>query len=150
MTHKELVDAGAVWLTKQANSYYRCQYAVKEFRYAGCEEPDVFGIRSGGTVLIEVKVSRRDYLKDKQKPHRCNTNGLGNSKFYLCPQGLIKPEELAESWGLLYFHDGKITVIKQPVYQNAPNSRDEISLMYSILRRLTRPGILNKSFNPAN
>jgi hypothetical protein len=42
-------------------------------------------------------------LADKRKPHRSgDVLGLGRWRYYMCPQNLIKPEELPEKWGLLY------------------------------------------------
>jgi len=34
--------------------------------------------------------------------------GLGVYRFYLCPVGLIQPEELPPKWGLLYAENGKV------------------------------------------
>lgn len=143
MTHTELVNIGAEWLTKKApNTYLKCQYAVKEFSYAGRESPDVFGIRSGKTVLIEVKVSRSDFFADKRKVFRKNSFlGIGQQRYYLTPIGLIKPSEIGE-WGLLECSEsGKIKITKQSEYFEA-HRNNEMDLMYSILRRLSKPCIL--------
>lgn len=142
MKHKELVDIGAKWLTTIAPNFdLKCQYAVKEFVFAGLESPDIFGIRSGNTVLIEVKVSRSDFLADKKKPHRAHDfDGLGQFRYYLCPSGLIRPDELTK-WGLLEFSEGKITIAKKSdFFETQRNS--EMNLMYSILRRITKPGVM--------
>ena len=46
--------------------YNRCSYVVIELEHVG-ECPDVWGVSSGQTQLIEVKVSRSDFLADKKK-----------------------------------------------------------------------------------
>lgn len=53
-----------------------------------------------GTVLVECKVTRSDFLADKAKPHR-HVGGIGNWRYYMAPEGLISPEELPEKWGLV-------------------------------------------------
>ena len=53
-----------------------------------------------GTVLVECKVSRSDFLADKAKPHR-HVGGIGNWRYYMAPEGLISPNELPEKWGLV-------------------------------------------------
>lgn len=52
-------------------------------------------------MLVEVKVSRSDFLRDKHKPHR-HTGGLGDFRYYMCPEGMIKIEDLPDRWGLLW------------------------------------------------
>lgn len=53
-----------------------------------------------GTVLVECKVSRADFLADKAKPHR-HAGGVGNWRYFLAPEGLIAPDELPAKWGLV-------------------------------------------------
>lgn len=53
--------------------------------------------------LIETKISRADFLKDKEKEFRKNPEqGMGDYRYFACPTGLIKPEELPDKWGLIY------------------------------------------------
>lgn len=141
-SHKELVAIGAEWLTRKTRDWrLKCQFAVTEFVYSGWESPDIFGIRSGKSVLIEVKVSRQDFLADKKKPFRVNDfDGLGQQRYFLVPKGLVKPEETGR-WGLLEFLDGKITISKES--ETFDTRRDsEMNLMYSIMRRLCKPGVI--------
>ncbi|MBF4281049.1 adenylosuccinate synthase, partial [Vibrio anguillarum] len=85
-----------------------CHVAVSEFPtgYTG-EIPDAIGFRAhteylSGSVVCEVKVSRGDFLADAKKPHRNGeVLGVGQHRFYFAPQGLIKPDELPEGWGLV-------------------------------------------------
>ena len=79
-----------------------------ELNVIGVENPDVWGYDGYSTVVIEVKVSHSDFLADQKKYWRNvePENQLGNNRWYLCPEGIIKPNELPDGWGLLYW-DGK-------------------------------------------
>ncbi len=137
MTHKELVDYGAEWLTKSApNTYLRCSYAVKELKTLSVEEPDIFGFRSGKTVLIEVKVSRADFLAESKKICRHKFfDGIGMNRYYLCPEGLIQWDEVG-NWGLLWYSGEGIRIVKKSEWFEGER-RNDIAVMYSIIRRLT-------------
>lgn len=69
------------------------------------ESPDTIGFRPAGcSILFEVKVSRGDYTSDKRKQHRMDpSRGMGDWRFYVCPEGMISPNELPAGWGLFYF-----------------------------------------------
>lgn len=109
MTHKNLCDIAVRWLKKtNSNGGPCCHIAVSEIAggWSG-EIPDAIGFRAAGyddgAIVVEVKVSRSDFLADRNKPHRNGeTIGMGKWRFYLCPEGLIKPEEVPEKWGLVY------------------------------------------------
>ena len=87
--------------------------------------------------MIEVKVGRGDFLRDKKKSFRINPQeGVGEFRYYLCPTGLIKGVELPENWGLLYYNEkGKIEVIKVAERQHA-NLLAERTMLLSMIRRL--------------
>lgn len=110
MTHKELVDAAYRWLTrKDGNCRSAVGFAFKELKSLSDEIPDVIAFNSWESILIECKASRSDFLSDKKKPHR--KKGMGNWRFYCCPTGMIKKEELPERWGLLYVNEaGKVSI----------------------------------------
>lgn len=108
-THQELVERAVKWLRKpHGKGGTGCHVAVSEFPtgYTG-EIPDAIGFRAhtehlGGSVVCEVKVSRGDFLADNKKPHRNGeVLGVGQHRFYVAPQGLIKPDELPQNWGLV-------------------------------------------------
>lgn len=42
-----------------------------------------------------------------EKPH------LGIERFYVCPHGMIKKEEVPENWGLIWYKNGKFRMIKE-------------------------------------
>lgn len=115
--------------------YHRATYVVCELERVG-ECPDVFGFGGTKTQMIEVKVSRSDFLADKKKLWRQNPSyGIGQMRSYLCPAGLIAVEELPAKWGLLYINDkNEIERIKEPEPQES-NTTEEMNLAASILRR---------------
>jgi hypothetical protein len=119
-------------------------YVVCELERSNAESPDIFGFGSALTQLIEVKVSRSDFLSDKHKYWREHPEfGLGQLRSYLCPIGLIKIDELPDKWGLLYLDNEVIIRIKSPEKQIS-NSEQEMNLAASILRR---EGIKSQIFN---
>jgi hypothetical protein len=117
------------------------------------ESPDAFGWGGWTTQLIEVKVSRADFLSDKKKRWRkYPEQGLGAFRSYLCPEGIIKPEDLPDKWGLLYINEkGKIRKIVEPEIQDR-NHGEELQLVTSILRREgINYGVFSyKKYNPTN
>lgn len=123
---------GAKWCKKTASQHgHGCNIAIIE----GCadrENADVIGFRHSspakGSVLIEVKVSRADFLADKKKPHRINPEqGMGKWRYFLCPENLITPKDLERhpKWGLLYgYPSGRIKVIVGPMAEK-PNWKEK-------------------------
>ncbi|MBB3017663.1 hypothetical protein FHR70_000703 [Microvirga lupini] len=95
------------WL-KRANSAGGpgCHVAVSECRSGWTGEvPDAIGFRAAGSyddgsVVVECKTSRADFLADRKKAHR-TTGGCGNWRYFMAPEGLISPDELPPGWGLL-------------------------------------------------
>lgn len=109
MNHRDLCEIGAKFLKRpESANGHGCHFTIVEAACYG-ENPDVFGVRHGlnrngmGTFLLEAKTSRSDFLADRSKPHRANPEqGMGKYRYYICPNDLIKPEELPEKWGLIY------------------------------------------------
>lgn len=72
------------------------------------EVPDAIGFRytgavnslEDGTVLVECKVSRSDFFADSSKPHRYS-GGVGNWRYYMAPEGVIRLDDLPPKWGLI-------------------------------------------------
>lgn len=85
------------------------------------ETPDAMGWRMAGhldgSVVVEVKVSRSDFKADMKKAHRSGDSlGMGNWRYYLCPEGLIVPDDLPEKWGLIYADDkGRVRPVVGPM-----------------------------------
>ena len=73
------------------------------------ETPDVIGWYDGNSFLIECKASRADFLADAKKSFRANPNlGMGDWRFYMCPEGVIQPEELPQHWGLIWIKNDRV------------------------------------------
>ena len=75
MQHSTLVSMGVRWLGQQ------CSVVLCEFATAADETPDVIGwAPEAGSVLIECKISRSDFLGDAKKSVRKNSRaGMGQS-----------------------------------------------------------------------
>jgi hypothetical protein len=160
MTHKELIPIAYKWVLKNAS----CGIAFKEFHTTNMEIPDVLGFNSWSSVLIECKASRADFKKDFKKPFRLSGKGMGQYRFYMCPTGLIKKEELPEKWGLIYVSEkGKATCVVNPIKERGKylaeerrwefdNSferdlKGENAFMYSALRRMHLKGHLEEIYD---
>lgn len=109
-SHRALCYRAACWLV----STKRCQVVMVEKGSAHTAEmPDAIGWRGEESYLIEVKVSRADFLSDAKKPHRADGKGMGMYRYYMAPQGMISPSELPPGWGLIYETDkGSIGTVK--------------------------------------
>ncbi len=106
MTHSDLNQIAKRWLLRaQSAKGPGCKIAFVEVGALGdSERADAWGYRwdwDGGSVLVEVKISRSDFLRDKHKPHR-QAGGLGDFRYYMCPEGVITLDDLPERWGLLW------------------------------------------------
>jgi len=136
MTHTELCLLGAKYMkSKGITKYRKPKYVVVEIESVGIAQPDIYGFGTTLTQQIEVKVSRSDFLKDKKKRHKILGRDVGELRSYLCPENLIKPDELPEGWGLLYVNsENKIIEIIEPKKQNICS--DEIHIICSIMRRV--------------
>jgi hypothetical protein len=138
------VEIGYGWLMKARG----CSFAFKELAALGYEIPDVLGFRDQGTILIECKTSRSDFFADGKKFFRINPKmGMGEYRFYLCPEGMIVKEDLPEKWGLIYAKDGRARMKYNPYAgehtswingfgREERNYRNEWQIMFSALRRL--------------
>jgi len=104
-----LTRAGVKYLLSRMD----CVLVTTEARATGRhhEEPDIFGWGQDGetTILIEVKVSRADFLADGTKPWRKRgVPALGRKRYYLAPAGMIEDHEVPDGWGILdYSHSNK-------------------------------------------
>ena len=111
-------------------------YVAVELNTYAAENTDVWGFNGWSTSVIEVKITHSDFLADKKKYWR-NVEPeyqAGNDRWFLCPDGVIKPEELPEGWGLLYWNGDSITPIVAPKTRLKGCHADMI-ILYSILRR---------------
>lgn len=133
MTHKQAVQRIAKWL--QFNQ--RCLIVATELSTACHETPDAIGFHGHAhSILVEVKVSRADFLADGGKQFRQLPDlGMGDVRYFAAPPGVIKPEDDLEDWGHLEILERQIKVIRKPQAQTA-NKRAEVKLLMSVIRRL--------------
>jgi len=108
-----------------------------EFATPADENPDVIGWAPGaGSVLLECKLSRSDFLKDATKAVRRNPRaGMGQRRYYLCPLDLIQLEDLPPKWGLLWATRGQVIVKREARGHPERNLVAEVRFLSSMLRR---------------
>ena len=112
LTHSKLCQVAVKWLrkVKKQNCKY-CTYPITGSEIAcyngvkWIETPDAIGFNAYSSCVIECKMSRSDFFKDQKKPFRTDGNGMGQKRFFLCTENLIKENELPHGWGLLYVDD---------------------------------------------
>lgn len=108
MTHSELTAIALKWLKRpHSGKGPGCQLAMAEVGgLFGGERCDAYGVRwgwEGGSIVVEAKASRSDFLADRKKPHRNGeVLGLGDYRYYICPEGMITIDDLPDRWGLLW------------------------------------------------
>ena len=111
VSHRELCVIGGKWLRRG----HRCVVVGVEPRsWKTSEHPDAIGWRADGwSVMIEVKVSRADFLADRHKAHRGEgaEYAMGQERWYLTPKGLVQPSEVPEGWGLAEWTGQQVKVV---------------------------------------
>ena len=142
MTHQEIV-AVAMKIVKRRQDGLGAKLAFAELvtECSSRETPDVMGFAGNQTILIECKASRSDFLRDAHKlARRTPEQGMGRYRWYLCPWGIITPEDIPEKWGLIWHvQKSKIEIIKQAEWQNS-NANSERDFLYSVVRRIQESG----------
>lgn len=171
--HSDLCALAVSWLKRPYSSGgHGCLVAISEPRAEDRGEmPDAIGFRAGhlaGSVVVEVKVSRSDFLADRKKPHRSGSEGMGTWRYYMAPEGIIEVQDLPERWGLLVVNSkGKITPVAGPARaaltrhhgnllaemeafrHTAVNTSREQSLLVRLLGRVGDAEALNKRIRAA-
>jgi hypothetical protein len=135
MTHAQLVQRAVAWLRG-----YRCGVILSEQACVSGEMPDAIGWkRASHSVLIECKISRADFLADRDKPFRQQTGlGLGCERFYLAPPRLLVPGDLPPGWGLLEVRQRKVEMVRRSAknLRTAEGMAYEMNLLLASLRRV--------------
>lgn len=135
MTHAQMVEKAVRWLRS-----YRCGVVLSEQACVSGEMPDAIGWKQAcHSVLVECKVSRSDFLADREKPFRLKPEkGIGSERFYLTLPGLVKVEELPIGWGLLEHRRGRIEMVQTSAknMRTAVGFRYEMNLLLASLRRV--------------
>jgi len=135
MTHAQLVHQAVRWLRA-----YRCGVVLSEQACVSGEMPDAIGWKQAcHSVLVECKVTRADFLADRDKPFRLKPErGVGSERFYLTPPALLKTEDLPDGWGLLELRRGRIEMRQGSAkkLRTAAGFRYEMNLLLASLRRV--------------
>ncbi|WP_215807145.1 hypothetical protein [Aeromonas jandaei] len=170
MTHTRLSEIACAWLKRPiGNKGPACQIAMIEVGglYGG-ERADAWGYRwgyNGGSVLVEVKVSRSDFLADAKKPHRNGeVLGMGTYRYYMCPEGIITLDDLPYGWGLLWVNNrghvkllaGHVCMLQgrngpgaEQVWAHRKNDQLELEMLAHILSRIGDPEVMNRRLRDA-
>jgi len=119
---------------------YRCGVVLSEQACSSGEMPDAIGWkRACHSVLVECKITRADFLADREKPFRVKPEiGLGCERFYLAPAGLLKVEELPAGWGLLECRNRQVEMVRASArkLRSQTGFRHEMNLLLASLRRV--------------
>jgi hypothetical protein len=135
--HQQLVRLAEVWLRR----YYRCGIVLSEQSCSSGETPDVIAWKGKcRSVLVECKISRADFLADRDKPFRRSPElGMGCERFYLAPAGMIGADELPAKWGLLEVKSREVKVAVRPSRVSQRSQAGlmlEMNLLLASLRRV--------------
>ena len=109
---------------------YRCGVVLSEQACASGEMPDAIGWKKTcHSVVVECKISRPDFLADRDKPFRQKPeSGVGCERYYLARTGLIRVEEIPTGWGLLEVSGRDV----QKVKASAKNLRSQVGFGYEM------------------
>ncbi len=115
MTHSELVALTA----KKVPSLFGCGIVMQEPKSIDLRfVPDVFAVKKKGiTFQFEIKVSRKDFHKDKNKPQRIDpAMDVGLYRYYVCPEGMIEADDVralcGAPWGLIHVNKAGKFIVK--------------------------------------
>lgn len=149
--HRTLCEAAGRWL----HSRKSCEPWETPWKYAAVELvtwtgeiPDAWATNGLRSCVIEAKTSHQDFLADQRKYTRQKENvdkgkAFGNYRYYLCPDGVISPDELPQGWGLLYWDGKAIRIIRRAERTDADAVYD-VAMLTSIMRRL---GVKEQTFD---
>ena len=140
MTHHELCCLVAKKFFKRHFNVFgmrNTQYVAIELNTICREIPDVFGFGGNYTQLFEVKMTHADFLNDKKKKWKNFSDGVGEYRTYVCPEGVIDESELPEKYGLLHYDEVNewFWCKRKPEKQSDVDKQSEIQLILSIMRR---------------
>jgi hypothetical protein len=135
MTHEKLVAKAVAWLRT-----YGCGVVLSEQSCASGETPDAIGWkRACHSVVVECKVSRADFLADREKPFRQKQNvAMGCERFYLTPARLLSVADLPPGWGLVEIRGREVEMVhaSERNLRSARGFRREMNLLLASLRRV--------------
>lgn len=147
MTHSDLVTIGARYLRYQNN----CSIVIEEPASAYFVKPDVMGFQMYSSFMIEVKISRSDFLADKRKKHAGDV--IANRNYYLVPTGLIAPEDIKNGYGLIYAPNNRwqdLEVVKECELQKEVNEWVHKRIFHGLLNKHNIKGHFKSDGQKAN
>jgi len=108
MSEKEIILYLSKWIDDRE---YPFQFA-NAFIYGW--ECDYWAMTtSGKTREFEIKISRSDFKNDAKKSKHGSLDGA-NFFYYVCPEGLIKKDEIDKNYGLIYIKNEYPYLEKRP------------------------------------
>lgn len=81
-------------------------------------------------IVIKTKFTQKYDIREFiiEKPH------LGNERYYVCPSGLIQPDEIQNGWGL-YWYNGKTLRMKKESKSFRANKHAELRILEHAFRK---------------
>jgi len=151
VSHSSLVDRAGRWLRRTCGC---CVVLTELVAYThNGETPDAIGWVGGKSILVECKLSRADFLRDRKKRFRNRDElytgileGMGSWRFFLTAPGIVKESDDLKGWGVYEMHGKQVRHAFGAKYANAGKSpfqpclRSENAMLVSALRRLQSSG----------
>lgn len=146
MSEESIINALSHWIDERKFPFQ----LYRSFIYK--HECDYWAMTSGGeTREFEIKISRADYFVDAKKEKHASCNDA-NYFYYVCPKGLILPNEVDKKYGLIYVTDNGLQIVKKPRRLNDKVFDDWKGLankMYWKYRALWREKFIGKEISHA-
>jgi len=111
----------------------KCGVVLKGLTAVTGETPAVIGWRDQHVShLVACATTLSEFHSDRSKHYRNRSHlGLGIYRYYMCPSGLIMPDELPPKWGLLYVTPTKVLIKVKAERQDEYSHRAEIAMLVS-------------------
>jgi hypothetical protein len=119
--HHELGEALAQWLRSDGRVVWtNMQFCIDNPQGRHICRPDVFSIEATHNpdkitpTVHEIKVSRGDFLRDVANPHKRGLyREISERFYYVAPDGMLSPQEMPESAGLIAQRASSFVVLKR-------------------------------------
>lgn len=142
MSHDELVVVARSFLKRRG-----CFHVISSVAIAP-EIPDAMGWswswKNPGSIVVECKVSRSDWLRDKHKTccrkrsDRFGIGKMGDYRYFMVPRGLIAFDDVKDHFpdhGLIEVFGGRCKITKESAHRLDANKHAESYLLAKYLRR---------------
>lgn len=107
----------------------------------GYKRPDIISVSSFKNmdelhpVIYEIKHSHSDFISDIRSPEKRSTYIKYSEKFfYVCPEGVIKKEEIPDGCGLIYVNNKSYRIMVHP-NEKTVNDADKVSILLTLFLR---------------